>query len=89
MHGEWLRSVVWAFSTFPDVGSLYGARINEDPAAQHGVHSGMMPSLEFARYDRSRHELANYIDRNTIALRSEQLGIAYDELHNSAFDWDH
>jgi glycosyltransferase involved in cell wall biosynthesis len=89
MHREWLRSVVWAFSTFPEVGSLYGARINEDPAAQHGVPSGMMPSLEFARYDRSRHELANFIDRNTIALRSDHVGITYDESLNSAFDWDH
>jgi glycosyltransferase involved in cell wall biosynthesis len=89
MHPEWLRSVVWAFATFPDVDALYGARVNEDPGAQHGVRSGMLPTLEFARYDRARHERANYIDRNTIALRSSLRHIRYDESLRAAFDWDH
>ena len=89
MHPEWLRSVVWAFATFPDVNALYGARINEDPGAQQGVRSGMLPTLEFARYDRARHEQANYIDRNTIALRSSLRHIRYDESLRAAFDWDY
>lgn len=89
MHADWLRSVVWAFSTSPDVGALYGARANEDPGAQHGVRSGMMPTLEFAHYDRARHERANYIDRNTVALRSSFRHISYDESLRAAFDWDH
>jgi glycosyltransferase involved in cell wall biosynthesis len=89
MHSEWLRSVVWAFRTFPEIDALYGARSNEDPGAQHGVRSGMMPTLEFASYDRARHERANYIDRNTIALRSSFRHIRYDESLRAAFDWDH
>ena len=44
MHTEWLRSVVWAFSSFPDVDALYGARTNEDPGAQHGARSGILPA---------------------------------------------
>ncbi len=88
MHREWLRSIVWTFSHYLEVNALYGARINEDPGAQRGVRSGMLPLLEFARYDRSRHERANYIDRNTIAFRSEFSGIGYDESLNAAFDWD-
>jgi hypothetical protein len=88
MHAEWLRSVVWAFTTFPDVQALYGARSNEDPGAQRGVRSGMLPTLEFAHYDRERHERANYIDRNTIAFRSSLQHIRYDESLNAAFDWD-
>jgi len=89
MHPEWLRSVVWAFTTFPEVGALYGARSNEDAGAQHGVRSGMLPTLEFALYDRTRHERANYIDRNTIAMRSAFRHIRYDESLRAAFDWDH
>jgi len=60
MHRDWLRSIVWAFSSFPEVHALYGARINEDAGAQAGVRSGMLPSLEFVRYDRRRHERANF-----------------------------
>jgi hypothetical protein len=89
MHPEWLRSVVWAFTTFPDVNALYGARANEDPGAQRGDRSGMLPTLEFAHYDRTRHELANFIDRNTIAFRTSLRHIRYDEALNAALDWDH
>jgi glycosyltransferase involved in cell wall biosynthesis len=89
MHREWLRSVVWAFSTFKQVDALYGARTNEDPGGQHAERSGMLPTLEFAHYDRVRHERANYIDRNTIAFRSSLRHVRYDETLRAAFDWDH
>ncbi len=89
MHPEWLRSAVWAFATFPEVQSLYGARSIEDAGAQHGVRSGMLATLEFADYDRARHERANYIDRNTIAMRSSGQHVRYDETLRAAFDWDH
>lgn len=89
MHPEWVRSVVWAFTTFPEVGALYGARANEDPGAQRGTRSGMMPTLEFAHYDRERHERANFVDRNTVALRSSLRHVRYDETLDAAFDWDH
>ena len=89
MHPEWLRSVVWAFSTFPEVDALYGARANEDPGAEHGIRSGMLPTLEFARYDRDRHERANYVDRNTVAFRSSLRHVTYDETLKAALDWDH
>jgi glycosyltransferase involved in cell wall biosynthesis len=89
MHPQWLRSVVWAFSAFPEITALYGARSNEDPGARHGEPSGMLPTLEFAHYDRARHERANYVDRNTIAFRSFLKDIRYDESLRAAFDWDH
>ena len=89
MHPEWLRSVVWAFTTFPGVDVLYGARTNQDPGAQSGLRSGMMPTLEFAYYDRARHESANYVDRNMIALRAALRDIRYDESLRAACDWDH
>jgi glycosyltransferase involved in cell wall biosynthesis len=89
LHRHWLRSVVWAFTAFPEVDALYGARSNEDPGARLGERSGMLPTLEFAHYDRARHERANYVDRNTIAFRSFLKDIRYDETLRAAFDWDH
>ncbi len=88
MHPEWVRSVVWAFEAFPERSTLYGARVVEDPGARHGERSGLLPSIEFARYDRERHEQANFVDRNTVALRAEHRGVRYDETLNAAFDWD-
>jgi glycosyltransferase involved in cell wall biosynthesis len=89
MHRDWLRSIVWAFSTFDGLEALYGARINEDPGAEHGVRSGMLPLLEFARYDRARHEQANFIDRNTIAHLARHADLRYDEELAGAIDWDY
>ncbi len=89
MHPHWLRSVVWAFASFDGLEALYGARVNEDPGAEHGVRSGMLPLLEFARYDRARHEQANFIDRNTIAHLARHGDLRYDEFLGGAIDWDY
>jgi glycosyltransferase involved in cell wall biosynthesis len=89
MHRQWLRSVVWAFNRYPEAEALYGARVNEDPGAKDAVPSGMPPTLEFQRYDRRRHERANYVDRNTIAFRAAHRVIRYDDSLPSAVDWDH
>ncbi len=89
MHPDWLRSVVWAFSTFDGLEALYGARVNEDPGAEHGVRSGMLPLLEFTHYDRDRHELANFVDRNTIAHLARHADLRHDEQLAGAIDWDY
>ena len=89
MHHDWLRSLVWAFDRFEDVEALYGARINEDPGAERLVPSGMLPTLEFVRYDRARHERANFIDRNTMALRARHGDLRYDDSLPAAIDWDY
>jgi hypothetical protein len=89
MHPEWLRTVVWAFTSFPEIETLYGGRVNEDPGADRNVPSGMLPTLEFARYDAERYKKANYVDRNTIALRSSLQGIRFDESVAGAEDWEH
>ncbi|MGD0883054.1 MAG: glycosyltransferase [Acidimicrobiales bacterium] len=89
MHPDWLRSVVWAFASFEGLEALYGARVNEDPGAEHGIRSGMLPLLEFARYDRARHEQANFIDRNTIAHLARHDDLRYDEFLGGAIDWEY
>jgi len=88
MHPHWLRSIVWALWSFPEVEALYGAQVNEDSGAEHGVRSGMLPTLEFARYDRVRHEQANYVDRNTMAFRDRHRDLRYDTKLGGAMDWD-
>lgn len=89
MHRDWLRSVAWAFTTFPEVEALYGARVVEDPGARDAVRSGALPAIEFGRYERRRHERANYIDRNTLAFRARHRDVRYDEDIPAAIDWDH
>lgn len=89
MHPDWLRSVAWAFARHPGSDALYGARIIEDPASTNGLASGMVPALEFWHYDRTRHETANYVDRNTVAFRASQADLRYDASLSAAEDWDH
>jgi glycosyltransferase involved in cell wall biosynthesis len=89
MHADWLRSVAWAFSRVGSIEALYGARIIEDPGAKDGVASGALPTLEFQLYDRRRHELGNYVDRNVIAFRAVHRAFRYDETLPAAVDWDH
>lgn len=89
MHPDWLRSIVWAFDQRPETDALYGARILEDIAATDGTASGQLPACEFVHYDRQRHERANFVDRNTLALRSTRAGVRYDEQLAAAVDWDH
>lgn len=89
MHRDWLRSVVWAFQRRPEIDALYGARIIEDIGAADGRPSGSFPAFEFLPYERRRHERANFVDRNTIALRARLSTVSYDEQLSSAIDWDH
>jgi len=65
MHPEWLRSVVWAFTTFPEVDALYGARANEDPGGQHGVRSGRSRGGQRAQADSDEgHPVASGLSAN-------------------------
>jgi uncharacterized protein YukE len=88
MHPLWLRSVVWAFEQKPDAVVLYGARIIEDAAARERKPSVMMPIIDFHRYDRRRHERANFIDVNTIAHRAGARTTLFDEELPAGLDWD-
>jgi hypothetical protein len=89
MDRQWLRSIVWAFDQRPATDVLYGARVFEDIGAVNGNRTGGFPSFKFIRYDRRRHEQANFVDRNTIAVRASGLGLRYDEsLPGMAVDWE-
>ncbi|MGO9027803.1 MAG: glycosyltransferase [Acidimicrobiales bacterium] len=89
MHRHWLRSVVWAFTTFPEVAALYGARIKENDESGGRLPSQRLPVLEFAPFDRATYERRNYVDRNAIAFRSSLADIQHDEALEVAVDWDH
>lgn len=89
MHPEWLRAVVWAFGAHPEADVLYGARVVEDPSAHGGERGGLLPSLDFQRYDAASHRRANYVDRNTMALRAPLRRYRFDESLPAAVDWEH
>ncbi len=88
MDPNWLRSVSWGFSRWPDTEILYGARIVEDPPAQNGVPSGAPPAMEFQPFDRARLEIGGYIDMNVIAHRAGLPEARFDTTLPSSMDWD-
>ena len=89
MHRDWLRSVVWAFSSFPEYSTLYGARVKEDGEGPRRLLADVLPVVEFARWDRAAYECGNFVDRNAVAFRASLADVRYDESLVAAMDWDH
>ena len=88
MDPNWLRSVAWGFSRWPETEVLYGARIIEDPAAHNRIPSGAMPMLEWQQFDRAKLEKFNTIDMNVIAHRAGLPEARFDLTLPSCIDWD-
>jgi len=88
MDPNWLRSVAWGFSRWPETELLYGARIIEDPAAHDGIASGAMPMFEWQPFNRAALEKFNYIDMNVIAHRADLPEARFDLTLPSCIDWD-
>jgi hypothetical protein len=81
--------VVWAFSSFPEYSTLYGARVKEDREGPRRLLSDLLPVVEFAHWDRAAYECGNFVDRNAVAFRAALADIRYDESLVAAMDWDH
>jgi glycosyltransferase involved in cell wall biosynthesis len=88
MHADWLRSIVWAFTTWPDTDCLYGAMIIAGEAdADEPLQSGM-PWLWFVPYDRNQLERENLTDMGAVAHRAGLPEAVFDEELASVEDWD-
>jgi hypothetical protein len=88
MHSDWLRSVVWAFTNWPDTDLLYGAIIIDGPAEANEPGQERMPWLWFLPYDRNvlaRHSLT---DIGAVAHRSGLREAVFDEELEALTDWD-
>jgi hypothetical protein len=87
MDPGWLHAVAWAFDRWPATQVLYGARIVEDAPARNSEPSGSLPNLDWDAFDRRRLEQGNYIDMNTIAMRSGLDGCRLTRTLHSSIDW--
>jgi hypothetical protein len=88
MHPDWLRSVVWAFTTRPETDCLYGAVIMAGAADGDELSQPAMPWLWFAPYDRDHLERVNLTDIGAVAHRAGLPEAVFDEDLATFDDWD-
>lgn len=88
MHPLWLHAVAWAFTVFPDINSLYGARVVEGDEKVLGLRGGRLPEVHFVPFNRLVLGFRNYIDMGVFAHRRELPGAHFDESLSQAADWD-
>jgi glycosyltransferase involved in cell wall biosynthesis len=87
MHADWLRSIVWAFTKWPEAELLYGATIIEGADSESVGRHGM-PWLRFVPYDRAELERSNPTDLGAVAHRAGLPEAVFDQELASVEDWD-
>jgi len=88
MHPEWLRSVVWAFTNWPQTDLLYGAMIIDGAEQSDEPGTRAMPWLWFVPYDRDELAHHNPTDIGAIAHRAGLPEAVFDKELDSLADWD-
>jgi glycosyltransferase involved in cell wall biosynthesis len=83
---DWLKSVVWAFTEFPDTSVCYGARVIDDDDRHRGLRDRSLPIVQFLSWDRDEVLRANRVDQNVIAHRPSP--VRFDESIDYLSDWD-
>ena len=84
---DWLRSVVWAFTEYPDTQVAFGARVVDDDVRHQGGPGRSLPIVQFLAWDRDAMLVANRVDQNVIAHRPSPA--RFDEVLRDQFtDWD-
>lgn len=87
LHPEWIRALRYAVQQHPETQWGYGARLVETPeVVTREDPRPDFPALEFPPYSRSRLQVANYLDANTVFHRNGSL--RFDERTNSQSDWE-
>jgi glycosyltransferase involved in cell wall biosynthesis len=88
MHPDWLRSMVWAFMTWPATECLYGAVIIAGPQGGERSMQPGMPWLWFAPFDRDHLQRENLTDIGAVAHRAGLPEAVFDEDLATFDDWD-
>jgi hypothetical protein len=83
---DWLRSVVWAFTNYPDTAVCYGARVVDDFDRHHSGQAGGLPWVQFLAWDREAVEEFNRVDMNVLAHRPSEA--RFDSELDYYSDWD-
>lgn len=84
---DWLRATVWAFTEYPDVDVLYGARVVDDDDRHRRLPTRSLPFVQFLPWDRDEQLRASRVDQNVIAHRPSP--VRFDEQLHDFMDWDH
>jgi len=88
MHPDWLKSVVWAFETFPQCDVLYGGICIDDIERVNNTGTGELPELFFEPYDHLAVARDNVADMGAIAHRAGLPEAQFDETLREMADWD-
>jgi hypothetical protein len=83
---DWLKSVVWAFTEYPDTSVCYGARVIDDDSRHRGLPDRSLPIVQFLAWDGDEALRANRIDQNVLAHRPSL--VRFDESIDYLSDWD-
>ena len=83
---DWVRSVAWAFSEYPETQVAYGARVVDDDTRHQGRPGRSMPIVQFLAWDRVAMMESNRVDQNVIAHRPSP--VRFDEAIDQFSDWD-
>lgn len=87
MEPLWLKAVVWAMSERPEITTVYGARLIDNPSRLWADSTSTVPGIQFEPFDRSTLERGNFIDMGTIAHRANPT-VRFDEGLRNFGDWD-
>ena len=85
-HPDWLKAVVWAFDTHPEVDVVCGARLIDDYDYAFFRKPGGLPRVQFERFDRAKLEQFNTADMGMLAHR--KVDLRFDERLWYLCDWD-
>jgi len=83
---DWVRSVVWAFTSFPERHHLYGVRVFDDIVRAHDPSKRGLPSLQLLPWDTEAVRQNNRVDMNVLAHRRTPL--RFDVETWTFEDWD-
>jgi O-antigen biosynthesis protein len=84
---EWVRSVVWLFTQYPDCDVGYGVRVVDDRERHHDHVTGGLPGLEQHPWDREANRHRCLVDVNVLAHRRG--GARFDADLLLFTDWDY
>ncbi|HEX6476338.1 MAG TPA: glycosyltransferase [Acidimicrobiales bacterium] len=83
---DWLKSVVWAFTEYPDTTVCYGARVIDDDSRHRGLFDRSLPIVQFLAWDGDEALRGNRVDQNVLAHRPSL--VRFDESIDYLSDWD-